>query len=293
VHLAQGFHPIEVVYFENHGYAGLTLSWRRPGEATLRVIPEGFFYAPRELTDLPVPQVDAVATKDPEIGGEIEISGASFGTNERLVRVMFPGDIWVRPAKVDPERIRVRVPYGTEEGELRVGVGVHRSNAVRFTPVTAAGLTADYATFVDRAALEAALADDSFRAKQPNVRRVESSWQRDAAKDWDLPFPAQSTFLIHWHGTLAVEYATDVDWILRAAAGAWIEIDGKRVADNPPWHELAEKYGLSQLTPGEHRFDLWLVQSGAEPRLQLLYTPAGIKQRLPVPGRWFLPREPR
>ena len=67
-------------------------------------------------------------------------------------------------------------------------------------------------------------------------------------------------------------------------------VDGAHVVDNHPWHGLQERYGRSQLAPGEHRFDLWLAQSDAEPRLQLLYTPTGRLEHLPVPGRWFLPR---
>jgi len=125
-----------------------------------------------------------------------------------------------------------------------------------------------------------------------NVTRVESGWQRVAPREWNAPV-AGTTFAVHWHGTLGVEYPTDVGWILRAAAGGWLAVDGAVVVDCGPWHELEERYGNSHLAPGEHRFDLWIVQSGADAKLQLLYTPVGRLDHLPVPARWFLPREPQ
>jgi PA14 domain/IPT/TIG domain len=290
--LAAGFHPIEVIFFENYGAARLALFWQRPSEPTRSVIPAGFFYAPRELSDLPTPAVASVAPKAAEIRGDIEIKGSGFGTNERLVRVVFPGDVWVRPTTVDDDRIRVRVPYGAESGDLFVEVGIQRSNRAAFAVATPIGLTADYLTFNDRASLDAAIADLSVLSKPASFTRTETSWQRPAAKDWALPF-AMPTFVVHWHGTLAVEYPADIDWILRTAAGGYLFVDGQLAVDCGPWHELEERYGRSHLTPGEHRFDLWLVQSGAEPRIQLLYTPTGRLEHLPVPARWFQPREKR
>jgi hypothetical protein len=290
--LAKGFHPIETLFFENYGEARLALFWQRASEPTRSVIPEGFFFAPRELSDLPTPVLTSLAPRAAEIGGDVEIRGAGFGTNERLVRVVFPGGVWARATSVDDERIRVRVPYGVESGALRVEVGIKSSGELPFTVATPQGLVADYLAYVDRASLEAAVADRSIQTAPAAFTRVETSWQRTSAADWNLPFPA-STFAVHWHGTLAVEHPTDVGWILRAAAGAYLLVDGAFVVDCGPWHELEERYGTSRLAAGEHRFDLWFAQSGADPRIQLLFTPLGRLEHLPVPGRWFLPREPR
>ena len=290
--LAKGFHPIEVIFFENHGLARLALYWQRASEASRTVIPKGFFWAPRELSDLPVPQVASLAPKAGEIGGEIEIAGSGFGADPRLVRVVFPGDVWVRPVSVADDRVRVRVPYGCEAGDLRVEVGIQTSNAVPFKLATQQGLTAEYFAFSDRASLERVASPDALAKLAANVTRIETGWQRTTLKDWALPFPADA-MAVHWHGTLAVEYPTDVQWILRTAAGGWLFVDGQIANDCGPWHELEERYGGSHLTPGEHAFDLWLVQAGAEPRLQLLYTPTGRLDHLPVPARWFLPRDPR
>jgi hypothetical protein len=291
-HLAKGFHPIEVIFFENYGAARLALYWQRGSDATRSVIPEGFFYAPRELSELPPPTATSVAPSAAEIGGEIEIRGTGFGSNERLVRVVFPGEVWARPTTVDDEHVRVRVPYGVESGALHVEVGIQSSNPLAFTVATPQGLVADWFAFTDRASLEAVANPDALSKLTPNVTRVESGWQRVAPADWNLPL-AGPTFAVHWHGTLGVEYPTDVGWILRAAAGAWLSVDGAPVVDCGPWHGLVERYGGSHLAPGEHRFDLWFVQSGGDPKIQLLYTPIGRLDHLPVPGRWFLPREPQ
>jgi hypothetical protein len=295
--LAKGFHPIRVFFFENFGEARLALYWQRPGEETRSVIPEGFFYAPRELTDLPAPVIRSLAPAAAEIGSEIEIKGAGFGSAPEFGRVVFPGGVWVRPASVTDDRLRVHVPFGAASGELHVEVGVQSSGRVAFAVSSPQGLVADYFTFADEASLVAAASPENLAGLTPNFTRVESGWQRVTTKDWDLPFPA-SAFAVHWHGTLAVEYPTDVAWILRSAAGAWLDVDGVRANDCGPWHELEERYGDSRLSPGEHRFDLWFVSpppgaAGAEPRLQLLYTPLGRLDHLPVPARWFLPRDPR
>ncbi len=291
--LAKGFHAIEVIFFENYGEARLALFWQRPSEPQRSLVPAGFFYAPREVTDRVAPTVVSIAPKAAETGGEIEIKGSGFGSDPRLVRVVFPGDVWARPIAVDDDRLRVRVPYRAESGDLRVEAGIKSSAPLAFTLATPQGLVADYFTFTDRAAAEAAIADSATLETRPaNFTRTETSWQRTSAKDWNLPFPSD-TFIVHWHGTLAAEYPADVFWILRAAAGALLLVDGAVADDNMPWHDLQERYGGSHLTPGEHKFDLWFVQSGDEPRIQLLWTRPGRAEHLVVPANWFLPREPR
>lgn len=291
-HLAQGFHAIEVIFFENYGAARLALYWQRATDVTRSVIPEGFFYAPRELTDLPAPAIASLAPAAAEIGSEMEVRGSGFGTSTQLARVVFPGDVWARPISVDDEHLRVRVPFGATSGDLHVEVGVQSSNHAAFTVASPQGLVADYFTFADKASLAAAASPEALAKLTPAFTRIETDWQRLATKDWNLPFPA-TAFAVHWHGTLGVEYPTDIAWILRSAAGAWLDVDGRRADDCGPWHELTERYGGSHLEPGEHRFDLWFVQADAEPRIQLLYTPVGRLDHLPVPGRWFLPRESR
>jgi hypothetical protein len=293
VRLAKGFHAIEVIFFENYGEARLALFWQRPSEPQRSLVPAGFFYAPREVTDRVTPTVASMSPKAAETGGEIEIKGSGFGSDPRLVRVVFPGDVWARPIAVDDDRLRVRVPYRAQSGDLRVEAGIKSSAPLAFTLATQQGLVADYFTFTDRAAAEAAIADSATLVTRPaNFTRTETSWQRTSAKDWDLPFPSD-TFIVHWHGTLAAEYPADVMWILRAAAGALLLVDGAVADDNLPWHDLQERYGSSHLTPGEHKFDLWFVQSGAEPRIQLLWTRPGRAEHLPVPANWFLPRDLR
>ena len=293
VRLAKGFHSIEVIFFENYGEARLALFWQRPSDPQRSLVPAGFFYAPREVTDRVTPTVASIAPKAAETGGEIEIKGSGFGDDPRLVRVVFPGDVWARPAAVDDGSLRVRVPYRAQSGNLHVEAGIKSSAPIAFTLATEQGLVADYFTFTDRAAAEAAIADAATLVTRPaNFTRTESSWQRMSAKDWALPFPAD-TFVVHWHGTLAAEYPADVQWILRAAAGALLLVDGAVADDNMPWHDLQERYGGSHLTPGEHKFDLWFVQSGTEPRIQLLWTRPGRADHNVVPANWFLPREPR
>jgi hypothetical protein len=293
VRLAKGFHAIEVIFFENYGEARLALFWQRPSEPQRSLVPAGFFYAPREVTDRVTPTVVSIAPKAAETGGEIEIKGSGFGSDPRLVRVVFPGDVWARPIAVDDDRLRVRVPYRAQSGDLRVEAGIKSSEPIAFALATQQGLVADYFTFTDRAAAEAAIADSATLVTRPaNFTRTETSWQRTSAAEWALPFPAD-TFVVHWHGTLAAEYPADVQWILRAAAGALLLVDEAVADDNMPWHDLQERYGGSHLTPGEHKFDLWFVQSGDEPRIQLLWTRPGRAEHLVVPANWFLPREPR
>ena len=293
VHLAQGFHAIETIFFENYGEARLALFWQRPSEPTRSVIPAGFFYAPREVTDRVTPTVASIAPQAGETGEEIEIKGSGFGSDARLVRVVFPGDVWARPTAVDDDRLRVRVPYRAQSGPLHVEAGIKSSAPIAFTLATPQGLVADYFTFTDRASAEAAIADSATLVTRPaNFTRTETSWQRTRKEDWNLPFPAD-TFVVHWHGTIVAEYPADIMWVLRAAAGAELLVDGAVADDNMPWHDLQERYGSSHLTPGEHEFDLWFVQSGAEPRIQLLWTQPGHADHLVVPANWFLPRDPR
>src|SRR5207247_4326177 len=84
--LTKGFHPIEVEFFENYGAARLALYWQRSTDATRTIIPEGFFYAPPELSDMPVPHVASLSVPAAEIGSEIEIRGSGFGADANLVR---------------------------------------------------------------------------------------------------------------------------------------------------------------------------------------------------------------
>ncbi len=46
VYLTQGTKDVEILFFENFGWAGLILMWQRPGDSSLRVIPSESFTAP-------------------------------------------------------------------------------------------------------------------------------------------------------------------------------------------------------------------------------------------------------
>jgi len=205
--------------------------------------------------------------------------------------VQFEGDAWARPLSVEPTRLTAVVPRTASSGPLRVDVGVLPSNAVPFTRTTPVGLTTDVYVFGSETELRAAATPEGLADRTPNLTRVETGWRREKTADWSLPFPTRN-LAVHWHGTLNVDTAMQLDWMLQADDGAFLAVDGRRIVDNGPFHQLQSRYGGISLQPGEHRIDLWYFQGDGDARLHLFWSPSGRRDYRDVPASWFTPDAP-
>ena len=286
-HFTRGFHPIEIVFFENRGVARLRLFWERAGDAERTLIPRGFFFPPEAVATAPQP-VLTTESLAAEVGEEIVIEGSDLG-RDGLTRVLFPGDVWRRPTMVTPDRLTVTVPDGVETGELRVAVGIRESAAIPFERRSLMGMTAKWYLFGSRAEIEAIPSfPDTLGTRATNLERIETDFNRKAGHDWDLPFTHRNA-VVHLRGRTRVDVAQNVLFILRADDGAMLFVDGKPVVDLRGFGGVRERSGRVVLTPGEHVFDLYHWQTSDEKVLQFLWSPHGLHDHRAVPARWFRP----
>jgi hypothetical protein len=284
-----GFHPLELIFFENRGVARLRLFWQRPGEVERTPIPRGFLFPPADLADRAAPVVNAGPLRA-AVGETLTITGSGFGNDAGHVRVLFPGDVWARPSDLADDRVSVRVPYGAASGAVRVQAGIRESNAVAFGRTSPVGLRANYYVFSSAEELQRHAKPEALAGLTPNLTRVDTNWQLEKPADWKLPFPAEN-FAVHWTGTLGLEYPSRFGWLLWADDGAHLYIDGRHVVNCGPFHGLLEAGGSSGHGAGEHRVDLYYFQRDGEAKLRLFYNPYGIAEHRPVPARFFTPAE--
>lgn len=290
-HFAQGFHPLELIFFENRGVARLRLFWQRRGEPTRTVIPRGFLYAPEELARRPAPELRTVEPRTTTTEGELTLTGTGFGDDPRYVRVEFPGGVWVRPDSTTDTQLTCRVPFGTESGDVRVHVGVRTSGPQPITLHEPLGLRADYYRLSNGAAVEQLDLATGLDGLNPTHSRTETRFRRHGAADWELPFPPDH-FVAHWHGSVLAEQVEALWWIVQARDGAELWIGGRRVVGLGDRPALAEASGPTRLSRGAHAIDLYLRHTGDDPRFHLFWTRDGLADHLDVPARWFRPTRP-
>ena len=291
VALTAGFHPIEMHFFENYGLARMSLSWRRKGEPTRVPIPRGFLFAPDALATRAEPVITSMEPPTAVSGDEIVLHGANLGTDMRTVRVVFPGEAWVRPTFASDDLLRVRVPYGAGSGDLRVHVGVRVSAAATFTLGEPIGLRGDY---FELAAGEAPSAVDLpalLAARTPAVSRIDTRWRFQKRADWDLPF-ATRDFAVRWSGTIEVETAQSLNVSLQSESAALLRVDGQYVVGDIEIHSLREVNGGGELTRGQHSIELFTLHRTSAPQLHIFLTPWGRADHLELPPTWLRPREP-
>ncbi|MCE9637684.1 MAG: IPT/TIG domain-containing protein [Planctomycetes bacterium] len=292
VALTQGFHPIELRFFENYGAARLSLFWRRRGDAARVAIPRGFLFAPDALSNRGEPTIATLAPATAVSGDEIVVHGSGFGTDARYVRVAFPGDVWVRPTFAADDLLRVRVPWGAGNGELRVHVGVRPSAATQFTLGEETGLRGDYFELSASEATSASELPALLAARTPVFTRVDKRFRFANRTDWALPFTAKD-FAVRWSGTIATEITHSLTVAFQTESAGLLRIEGENVVADVEPHTLREAYGEGRLTPGEHAIELFTLHHGGDPRLHVFITPFGRMDHLEVPVGWLRPRAPK
>jgi hypothetical protein len=308
VALGQGFHPIDLRFFENQGLARLSLYWRRRGEPTRVPIPRGFLFAPDALAVRTPPQVTSLEPASALAGNEILVHGAAFGTDARVVRVEFPGGVWSRPSFAGDDLLRVRVPHGAGSGPVRVHVGVQASGAVatratggqgppdgaaEFTLAEPIGLLGEYFELAPGEAATAADLPALLASRSASVTRIDTRWRFGKRGDWGLPF-ADRDFAVRWTGALCVETTQRLQVALQSESSALLRVNGGNVVADIEPHTLRERYGGGRVPPGEHAIELYtLHRAGSDPRLHVFVTPFGRADHLELPPTWLRPRAPR
>ncbi|MCR4316239.1 MAG: PA14 domain-containing protein [Planctomycetes bacterium] len=291
-HFFKGFHPINIIFFENRGVARLRLFWQKKGDQTRSVIPAGYYFAPEALASAPTPQIGGIDLEAADWKEEINIFGLGFGVDPKFVRVLFPGDVWVRPDAAFETRLVVKVPYGTTNGDIRVEVGIKKSLPFPFRTRTQSGLIGDYYIFGSAEEVAAMASKEAILSATPTFARHETGFAHHSQESWNFEYP-KNYFIAHWHGTLALEYDTDIGFILQADYGAYLFVDDEIVIDMGPAHGMIERYGSRMVGAGEHQFDVIFIQSDASARIDLMWTPRGKAEHYKVPSYWFLPRDIR
>jgi hypothetical protein len=292
VTLAQGFHPIELRYFENRGEARLRLTWKRRGDATRTPIPRGFLFAPDALSGREEPRIASLEPAAAVSGDEIVVHGSGFGSDPRYVRVEFPGDVWVRPTTAAEDLLRVRVPWGAGSGDLRVHVGVRPSGAAKFTLAEETGLRGDYFELSTGEAPTAAELPALLAARSPSLTRVDRRFRFGKASDWNLPFSGKD-FAVRWSGSIGTEIAVSLQVALQTESAGLLRVEGHDVVADVQQHTLRERYGWGRLLPGEHAVELYTLHRAGEPRVHLFVTPFGRADHLEIPANWLRPRAPK
>lgn len=293
VALTAGFHPIELRFFENYGLARLRLSWRRRGEPTRVPIPRGFLFAPDALAQRAGPDATHLEPAKAVSGDEIVVRGRGFGTDPRIVRVEFPGGVWVRPSVAADDELRVRVPHGVGTGDVRVHVGVHASGRVAFELGEPIGLRGDYFELTSGEAARATDLPGLLANRTPTLTRTDTRWRFGRREAWDLPF-ADRDFAARWTGTICVETSQNLLVALQSESAAILRIDGTDILVDGDPHKLREAFGAGRLTPGEHAIELvTLHRAGDTPQLHVFVTPWGRADHLEFPPTWLRPRPPR
>lgn len=284
----EGFHPLELIFFENRGVARLRLFWQRAGDVTRTLIPRGFLFAPEDLARRPAPRLQGVTPSKSKTEGSLVLTGSGFGDDARYVRVEFPGGVWVRPTAITDSELTCTVPFATESGDVRVHVGVRTSRGVPFRLDEPVGLRADYYQMSNEAAVLQVNTLADLEGLVPTTTRVETDWRRHGNADWNLPF-APDHFVVHWHGMVHAEQVESLWWIVQARDGASLSIDGQRIVGIERRPSITERSGRTRLSRGEHRIDLIVRHTGDDPRFHLFWTRDGQADHHDVPRRWFRP----
>jgi len=287
--LTKGFHPIGVHFFENRGVARLRLFWQRPDDLQRQVIPRGFLFPPEDVAGRPAPRL-AKKRLSAEVGETLTIQGSAFGGDIGLVRVRFPGDVWVRPERVEGKSLTVKVPDGADTGKLRVDVGVLSSNAVGFERLTPMGFTAKYYVFSNESELIANATPDALINRAINLTRVETSLDRTKKKHWNLPFPHRNT-AVHLRGRINMPVARRIGFLVQAEGGFLIRVDGRDRRSQPPLRRQHEESAWVDFSPGEHVIDIYHFHGQGDAVLRVFWTPWGLADHRDVPARWFRPSE--
>jgi glucose/arabinose dehydrogenase len=125
----QGYHPIEVRYFDDTGNAGLKLSWKLDGQAETIVPASALFHYQNMLQ--PVIHTQSTATSIPSGGGAYEING--FGFIGAPITVRFGTTAAANVVVISDTKVTCSIPAGTGQVQVTVTTPSGTSNALAFT----------------------------------------------------------------------------------------------------------------------------------------------------------------
>jgi hypothetical protein len=244
--LGQGFHRVELDFFQNDGPCGLVLEWGPPGAGDYAVLPRRDLYPPPGLSLRDPPQVDGIDPQAAQPGDAVEIRGRGFagdGVHDRVT--FFDG----QQASIDgasATRLVVRVPPRAQSGPIVVQSGELAADPPLDFTVLGRGLSAAYYQFDGPLSTM-----PSVDGRAPTLTRVDPRIAFGEDLSFHLPFEPDH-FAALYTGTLAAPDDGHYVFGLGSDDGSRLFIDGQKLIDNDGLHGYTWKQGETDLAAGSH-----------------------------------------
>jgi hypothetical protein len=279
--LNQGWHTVEIDFFQNLGDANVTLLHADPN-GSLIVCPRGYLVPPPDIANRVTPVIANLNPNPANAGDRLMISGAGLAPPDGQPPVVLLNGNPLPVTAASPGSVVVEIPFGVDTGTLIVRSGPLASAPQTLT-VNGYGLKAEYWQMPGQ------LSELPSLTSAPGLTRTDGpiDFQEDPA--FKLPWASTDHFVAHWTGRLYVPSDGSYELATGSDDGSRLTVDGNVVVQNDGLHAYEEVGNTVALTQGLHNLFLEFFQNEGEARCRLLWKPPGTGGRVPVPRSSLVP----
>jgi hypothetical protein len=280
--LAQGWHDIEVDFFQNLGGANVTLYHSDPGGGLI-VCPRGYLVPPLAVQQQIPPSITNLNPNPVAPLQRLLIAGAGLtGPGGENPLVTLGGTPLVVDA-ASPGSVAVEIPVGVDSGPLVVRAGPLSTPPSQLT-ITGYGLKGEYWN------IGHALSVLPSFTTPPTMTRTDGpiDFQENAA--FNLPWATNPDYYAaRWTGTLYAAAAGSYQLATGSDDGSRLLIDGQTVVDNDGLHGYNVVTESVNLTQGSHALELDFFENEGASSCRLLWNPPGGGGLVVVPRSSLVP----
>jgi hypothetical protein len=284
-YLIEGYHAIEVRFFQNEGLAVAVLSWV-PMRGEPGPVPSELLYPAEQVRASQAPVIDRIDPPRARSGDTVTIAGRGFPTTPEPVEATFDG-VDMRAEFAGPGVIRATLPPGVDRGQVVVRVRDRSSLGFPYESGDIFGLLGEY-TPTEEAAPIATLYEIPRAGLPQAFRRVEPMVAFYSAAGFSLPFPARR-FGARLRGTLCVHESGEYALKLTSDDGARLTVDRDPTIDIDGLHGMASGEATVFLQRGVHDLLVEYFQNDGAAGLLLEWRRPGQPRFSLVPRRALYP----
>jgi len=284
-YLFEGFHSIEVRYFQNEGAAVAQLSWV-PMRGEPGPIPKEVLYPADLVRASQAPVIEDVLPKGARSGQPVVIRGTGFPAPSEPVEATF-GGIDMRAEALPDGTIRATLPPGVDRAQILVRVRDRTSLGFAYESGDVFGLLGVY-TPSDGGAPIRSLVDMPRIATSETFRRVEPAVAFYSPASFALPF-APARFGARLHGSICVHESGPYRWKLTSDDGSRLSIGGDLVVDVDGLHGMTSAESSTFLAAGLHDVVVEYFNNDGGGGLILEWMPPGHTRFSVVPRKNLYP----
>jgi hypothetical protein len=277
--LAQGWHDVEVDFYQNQGDASLTLGHADPG-GSISVCPRALLAPPEVYDAATQPLVSSVAPATANVGDQLAIQGQGFVSPDNSRTRVFLGSVELPVLSIQPSSVLTQVIPGADSGPIVVRAGPLESPPSNVV-VQGYGLKGEYWN------MGGPLSSLPALNKPADVTRTDPviDFQEDSA----FQIPWQDYFAARWTGDLVIPADGSYEIAIGSDDGGRVLLDGRVVVDNDGLHGYTEVGQTLSLTAGNHALTVLFFENDGAARCRFLWRPPGTGGRVVVPRVNLLP----